>query len=466
MKSRLILCALWLTASGSILPALGQEVDSRTLLISLDAVPFRVVDEIAREDPGAEARFPGFKGPVPLVSTFPSSTSVALVGLLEPLGLEKSPGYEARFFDWEQHKARGGGAISYSKIDFPWRDFFDWSRRNPAGSAFEAVQPVKSGIKRLRHAIREFADSDMDVSLIYIAATDTAVHVVGPDAVKRLLAELDKMLQEASARCPERPFDTVIFSDHGVAGGPPLINVSKETKKALKAAGFRISKKHLRRPDTVVMTPFGLVSNFEAYTTDDHKDEVARVLAGVDGVELCTYQSGPNEWRTVGRLGVGSIERRESEAGIHWRYNVEGEDPLDYGQVIRQLVGTSRGEAAWMADEDLFQATTDHQFPDAFQRISDAYRLVSNPGSVVCSLGVHYMYGAASTAALAQVGKGKLRWTHGGLNREATLGFLMSDADYWEPPDVARYNRALIPFRSHLASHPNVVAPGIVSDPK
>lgn len=449
----------------SITPILAEDIRPRTLLISLDAVPFWVVDEITDPDLGTEAKFQGFKGPVPLVSTFPSSTSVALVGLLAPLGLEKSPGYEARFFDWEAGKARGGGIVSYSKIDFPWRDFFDWSRRNPAGSAVEAVQPVKSGIKRLRNAIREFADSEVDVSLIYIAATDTAVHVVGPDSVKELLIELDEMLQEARTRRPDRPFDTLIFSDHGVAGGNPLINVSKATKKALKEAGFHIAKKRMKKPNSVVMTPFGLVSNFEAYTTDDQKEEVAGILARVEGVDLCTYQISERAWSVVGARGTGKIERRQSEAGDEWRYEVLGEDPLGYGEALQGLEDSSDRDGGWLADEEIFQATKTHHFPDAFLRIADAYQLVTNPGSVVCSLGVDYMYGAASTAALATIGKGKLRWTHGGLNEAATMGFLMSDADYWEEPDVARYSRALIPFRPDLARHPNITEPGDESDP-
>ena len=69
------------------------------------------------------------------------------------------------------------------------------------------------------------------------------------------------------------------------------------------------------------------------------------------------------------------------------------------------------------------------------------------------------MYGAGSTAALATLGKGKLRWTHGALNSAATMGFLMSDAADWQPPDVVRYDEALLPFQEDLSRHTNVSAP-------
>ena len=102
MKTKAPCAALLLGLLASIAPVVGEDSRPRTLLISLDAVPYWVVEEITDPELGDEAVFQDFKGPVPLISTFPSSTSVALVGLLQPLGLEKSPGYEARFFDWEQ----------------------------------------------------------------------------------------------------------------------------------------------------------------------------------------------------------------------------------------------------------------------------------------------------------------------------------------------------------------------------
>lgn len=459
MRIRFLLVLL-LTAVLMTGAAAGEEARPRTLLISLDAVPYWVIADLTDPALGDEALFEGFKGPVQVVSTFPSSTSVAMVGLLQPLGLGKSPGYEAKFFDWEQLRVRGGGIVSYSKIEFPWREFFDWGRRNPAGSAVEAVKPVKSGIKRLRKAIDEFVESDREVFLVYMAATDIAVHVVGPESVKRLFVELDAMLRDARARQPDRPFETVIFSDHGVAGGEPLINVSKSTKKALKAAGFRVKKK-LRQPGTVVMTPFGLVSNFEAYTAAENIENVARILAGVEGVDLCTYEKSEDQWGVVGPAGTGRVERRRSDKGLEWKYVVEGEDPLDYSAVVQDL---SRGEDYWLGDDELFEATKGHAYPDAFYRVTGAFDLVTNPGSVVCSTGIEYMYGAGSTAAMASLGKGKLRWTHGALNRAATMGFLMSDAHSWHAPEVVRYDRALLPFHHDLSRHPSVSAPSAGED--
>lgn len=438
-------------------PLRGSDPAPRTLLISLDAIPFWVLAEVTAPALGQEALFQDFKGPVPVISTFPSSTSVAMVGLLGPLGLGKSPGYEAKFFDWQRLQARGGGPISYHKISFPWREFFDWSRRGPMGSAVEAIRPVKSGIKRLRHAIDEFASSEMDVSLIYIAATDTAVHVVGPESVKELFRELDAMLRDARARRPDRPFETIIFSDHGVAGGDPLENVTPAVKQALKKASFRPRKK-LKGPRDVVLTPFGLVSNFEAYSHDEDKTEVAAILVSIEGVDLCAYRE-TDGWQVVGPQGSAHVEQRVSEAGVHWRYRLTGTDPLGYAAVMEELSSGSPELAGWVKDEELFAATREEHFPDALYRIAGAFELVSNPASVVCSLGAEYMYGSRQTDLLAKLGKGRLRWTHGSLNRAATVGFLISDAEGWDPPPACRYDTCLVPFQTILSRHRHVLEP-------
>jgi hypothetical protein len=56
------------------------------------------------------------------------------------------------------------------------------------------------------------------------------------------------------------------------------------------------------------------------------------------------------------------------------------------------------------------------------------------------------MYGPWRTDLGSKIADGPLHWTHGALHREATLGFLMSDRPDWNPPDVARFNTALLPF--------------------
>lgn len=80
---------------------------------------------------------------MPLISTFPSTTSLAFAGILEPLGLDRSPGYEAKFFDWDRRRVRGGGLISYNRIPFPWHEFWDWKLPSLWAKLTSGVHPIQ-----------------------------------------------------------------------------------------------------------------------------------------------------------------------------------------------------------------------------------------------------------------------------------------------------------------------------------
>ncbi len=441
-----------LAAALSFLPAWlaglqAAETRSSTLMIVLDAVPYSLVQEITVPENGL---FRDFKGPVPLISTFPSNTSVALGGMLGPFGLARSPGYEARFFDWSRRRVRGGGVVSYFKIEFAWREFFDWNRKGPVGSMVEAVRPVRSGIKRLRRAIDAFVESDRAFYSIYIAATDAAAHVRSPAALEVLFEKLDAMIVSARERRPERPFDVVIFSDHGMAGGEPLKNVWRALRRALREAGFRYAHR-LRRPRDVVLTPFGLVSSLEAYTEEARKVEVAALLAEVTGVDLCVVESEEG-WTIASARGRAKIQRRSSPQGTDWRYEPLDGDPLGYAKLVA-VSGDDRS-SGWLADAKWFEATALGRYPDALHRLAKGFDLVENPASILCSMSSGYMFGSRKTEMLARIGKGRLRWTHGALEREATLGFLMSDAPHWQPSAAARFDRALLPFLASAGPRP------------
>jgi len=432
--------------------AAAEEESKRRLFIALDAVPYQIAADVMNPALGDEALFQGFEGPVRLVSTFPSSTSVALPGILGPIGLERSPGYEARFFDWQEGKVRGGGAVSYGRIEFPWRDFFDWGRKGVAGSAIEAIKPVKSGIKRLRNAMDDFVRSDKDEFWIYSAATDIAGHVLSPQAHVDFFKALDEMILEARQASPDRPFDVVVFSDHGMDGGEPLINVFKPAKRALKQAGYR-SKKRLKGTEDVVLTPFGLVSNLEAYTVDENKGRVAEILAAVEGVDLCAYKLEEG-WRIESHRGNATLQQKEVDGELWWKYEPHHGDPLEFQDLVSAMEEEGQVRDGWLPDTACFEATVVAENPDPFYRIAHAFELTTNPASVICSASRGYMYGAPYTGVLAQIGKGHLRWTHGALNREATLGFLFSDVEGWEAPEAVRFDRAILPFQDAVEGEP------------
>ena len=94
-------------------PELAPGSGKRTLVVTMDAVPFTSIERLT--DAEGERLFAQLGQPVPLLSSFPSSTTLAFTGIFEPFRLEIPPGYEARFFDRERGKVRGGGLFSYGR---------------------------------------------------------------------------------------------------------------------------------------------------------------------------------------------------------------------------------------------------------------------------------------------------------------------------------------------------------------
>lgn len=422
----------------------SSEAARRTLIVLLDAIPYEAVERITNPSSGETALFQDLKGPVPMVSTFPSGTNVAIPALLAPFGVGVSPGYENRHYDWAGNKVRGGGVVSYYRIEFPWRGFFDVTRTGIAVGGLNALNPVRGSIEQLREGIDGFVACEEDLYTIYVGETDLVMHFSGPEAVRPIFDALETMLREVRQEHPDRPFDVVILSDHGVEGGEPLKNVRELVLKALKKAGYRCKKK-LKRPDDVVLTPYGLVSNLEAYTRDEKKPHVAEVLAQVPGIDLCVFETDAG-WMIVSTDGKAVFRRHSTQKGTCWAYEPLSGDPLNYLPWIDAFSQRTGMTIDCLPDEAWFEASAGCEYPDAFFRLEQAFALVENPASVACSLSRGYMYGARMTDYGSKIASGPLRWTHGALHREATLGFLMSDRADWIPPRFARFNTALLPF--------------------
>ncbi len=411
----------------------------RLLFISLDAVPYGVVERVMDPGQGEGAAFRGFAGPAGLISTFPSTTSLALGGILAPFGLDRSPGYEHRFFDRARNRKRGGGPISYRRLRFPWRRFFDWQLEGLASKGIKLLHLQKSAQKAVDTSLAAFAASDQEVYHLYHDLTDLIGHVKGPDALEPFLRHLDAGLERLRSRDGARPFHTVIYSDHGLSGGEPLRNVRKGVKKALRRAGFRIAGR-IRGSGDAVFIPYGLVSSFVAFTAPDREAAVAGVLASVDGVDLCVAPVGEG-WRVASARGDARIARRNGVRGDEYAYRPLSGDPLGYGEL-----GDGGEPGAFAPDAWWLEATASAPYPDALYRVVQGFELVENPASIICSVAEGHMYGSAYTVLGSRISTGRLRWTHGALSSEASLGFVISDAPDWQAPERVRFDQALVPW--------------------
>jgi hypothetical protein len=450
--------AVAVAVDGSVADLAGN--DRPILVILLDAVPYEMFRR-AR----AQGLFQTLGAPQPVISSFPSATTVSLAGTFVPLGMHPPPGYEARFFDWEEHKVRGGGLISYRRIETYWADFFDWHVRNPLRKGFGFLHPLRFAGFEIRRGLEEFLASDQPVFLAYVSATDGAAHLHGPGQLLPLLAKLDEELERARQ---VKEFTTVVLSDHGIEGGdwtaaeggpaldgsaPPLRNVRQAMRTALEGSGYHL-REQLSEPNDVVWVRFGLLTSAVLFTAAERAAGLARVLAAVDGVELCAARTEEaDRWPVFSGSAQADVERRfvavggaagkgalelASTAGATYQLRVVGS-----AAVLGEDIPLDR----WLDAEQWLRETASARLPDAPYRIVRAFDLVENSASVVCSIAEGYMAGSALTDWSGRLSVGRLRYTHGSLTRDASYGGLLTDAPGWsgsQPvPAALRHDQVL-----------------------
>ena len=447
MRPTYLLILLATAATACSADASEEAQRPRLVLIALDAVPYDVVKRVSDPAGGERAAFVGFARPVPLISTFPSTTTLALGGILAGFGLERSPGYEHRYFDRSRNRKLGGGPFSYRKLLFPWREFFDWQSNGVIKKGLHLLNLERASRRAIDRSLSAFAASDQATFHIYHDLTDLMAHVKGPDSLEGVLRYLDGALRELRGKSGVPPFHTVLYSDHGIAGGVPLSNVRRGVRRALRQDGRRIARR-LREPRDVVLDPYGLISSFVAFTARDQELAVAEVLAQVEGVDLCVAAAGDG-WRIFSERGDARVRRRLEAGGERYAYLPLTGDPLGYADYA---AGASAD--GWRSDAWWFAATRDAYFPDALYRIARGFELVRSPASVICSTAPGYLYGAAYTVLGSRLSTGRLRWTHGALEHVASRGFVMSDTPGWRATDGVRFDQALAAWEDRERSSP------------
>lgn len=443
-RSLLGLAAAGLLAGGaSQAAAAGAGRAPRLLIIAIDAVPHRTVARLTDPSRGEAALFKGFAGPAALLNAFPGNSPVAWSGLLEAFGVHKPLGYEARYFDLGTRSVRAGYTLEDE--DAPWQGFFDWRLKGVMTHAIAYGRPHAYAAKELNDGLEAFLRSDKPVFAMYIISTDGIGHRYGPEALGDFLGAVDRALAALRRSHPDMPFRTVLLSDHGMAGGKPLVNVLPAVRESLAGAGFR-ERDQVRESSDVALVTFGLLSSFVLHARPGHEMRAARAAAAAAGVDLCVARD-PAGWRVVSSRGEALVSREGAGENALWAYRPLSGDPLEYRPVLASLrrdSGAARGE--WFSDRAWFDASSRHRYPDALYRLARGFELVENPASGICSVGPGHMFGAALTETTAALTIGRLQWTHGALHRDASVGFLMTDVPGWPLPPALRFDQALRPL--------------------
>jgi hypothetical protein len=226
-----------------------------------------------------------------------------------------------------------------------------------------------------------------------------------------------------------------LFADHG-HGLVPCKRVS--FKPLLREAGFRVAGS-IRDDKDVVLPAYGLVTYAAVHTRQPEK--VAEVILQHPATDLVMYRrvrftEEPVTW--VGGAGGHQgdiaivVRNRQAEAEIRTHgdgilYEPRTGDPLKLAPVLERLAveGKTASKGA-VNDRDWFEATVNHQYPDALHRIRYAFekgQLVENPADLLVSLKEGYACGSGFFSAFVNVAS-----THGALSQSGSTTFIMSNA--------------------------------------
>ncbi len=417
----------------------------RTLLLALDAVPYRVAREAY-----ARGAFAGWARPSALVAPFPSLTHPSFAALFQPFGVPPSWGYEVRYFDTAANRMAGANPLTYRGQVPPWSTLLDTPHVGVAAKVANYVSSPRAAAAELERVLALVRTSPHDVVLAYLGATDGFTHLYRDDALVEFLVALGRRLPDLTdqhAQHRGRRLRVVLYSDHGCGRCP--VHYTGDLRRPLRDVGLRAVKR-LAGPDDVVALTFGIVNYSALYLQDPRRAEAAaEAMASYQGVELAAYAPEPALVEVRGPLGRARVRWRGTTSGIRYSYEDLGGDVLRLADAARRLASSGLLDAeGYGHEEDWLRETAFAAYPDPLRRLADALtgRRIRSRASVLLSLSPCWSWGWRSAFVGGLVRGGRLKGTHGGLDREGTLGFLVTSDPASDPPAAVRADHALAPF--------------------
>jgi len=411
-----------------------QKVPVRTLFIGLDGVDYDLMKELKDE-----GHFKDFLEPVPLVSTFPSATTIGFTGIFRPLGVGKVLGYETRFYSYKQNKIVGGTASDVYKYPVEYKRYFDSLRHTAQSKAIMYVFPGMASKQDLLRADKLTRSSPKRVIMSYMGGTDGSAHILGRNRTKRTLIYMDsilKRIQKKHLQDKGKPIRIVLFSDHGFQYAKVKSVSNRDLKKRFKEHGFRLAER-IESDQDVVIVKFGLLSSGVVFTNKKHREEMANIISTLKGVDLVFWQMDKQNKIYI-KNNQGELAYFEYRGKKSYRYVTVTGDPLRY-TLLLGIHGYRPGQ--WLQDKVWKNISYNDYYPDAGYRLYDSFfDLVVNKASIMFSLLPQYQFGsfAAKVGTWTRINQ---LGTHGGLFRQTTLGFSQSNMDdNPHPPKFFRYD--------------------------
>lgn len=331
------------------------------LIILLDSIPYEpVVERLEQGEWGF------FQPPTKVIAPFPTMSGVIFSQIMgvAPLG-----GANNRHYDSRVGRSRDRIWARVWGYTNPWQRELDYHAGYiDNGLAF--LNPRSWYAAELAITKKTFDKAPGRETIVYIASTSGMMSKYGAAGLEEILDGLEQLcLQLFYER--DGAVKISVLSDHGHNLVPPeRIDLSP----TLEAAGFRVTRR-LEDPSDVVIDLDGLV-NYAGLHTGRARD-VAAALAPLEAVEVAMFVED-DRVVVLTDVGAGHVERR----GDRLRFGIDQGDPLEYAELIEGLRVAGRMDAdGFVSEDDWFNATLDHEWPDAPARVWNAFHgaVVSTP---------------------------------------------------------------------------------------
>ncbi|MBI4580585.1 MAG: hypothetical protein HY718_12835 [Planctomycetes bacterium] len=387
--------------------------ERRDLVLILDSVPFAMVQQAWRH-----GGFQFFPRPTRTIAPFPVLTDPCLVDffhLLPGVAIE-SDYYDGKGQTRPYDVYLGGGvAVWHPRVDY-------WLSHTAHGSAYLDQLPWFD--HELRRIQDGFDRSGKTTFIGYCVGTSALGALRGWDGHAIGISRVDRFCHAMMFRTRGR-LRITLLSDHGHNNVPASRRIP--LTDLLREMGYRITDR-LQAPGDLVVPEFAMVSSAAIYTRTPAP--VARAVVQIEGIELSAYREADDGIVVLSRDGEARV--RKSPGG--YRYEVGMGDPLRLTPILDRLKQQGRIEPdGCFADAVLLEATRDHIYPDAVDRLWRTFHeQFKHPPDVLISVQDGYHCGSAfQTRAV-----GALKAVHGNLGPLSSSGFAMTTAG--ELPEVLR----------------------------
>jgi hypothetical protein len=413
-----------------VAPRAGHAALPTRLVLALDGVAYRDVKALQEgvtytDRWGRQFHRQAFQhGYFPvsrMISTFPSASDTAWT---EILGNRPLPGYQRTYFSTAANTEIFQNGVTTSmeyERQMSWQE--PGGIRRSLGYGF----PGHTFKYEVREVIRNFlnATNQSGPFYAYLRSPDDAQHMSSD--IMAMLCMLDERLQELrrTYRATEgRELEILILSDHGNNHAGPAERVEIQT--FLKRAGYRVAKS-IRDPKDVVLPTAGIESWVEIHNSPGETKKLARLLTGLEGVDLLTAQDPDhaNQFLVMNSKG--------EQAGIEWncaqntfRYTARTGDPLDYLPVVEALSMKKVLDPGGFATAENWMAETlTHHYPLALERIARGHtKGALNPATILISLDNAHVHSGWLVKRISELTR--LGGTHGALDDLNSNGMLLS----------------------------------------